>query len=735
MGWGGLTDAAIASRCPAELPTYEVIQWQPRFASAAQGPGLFSPAETAQQEKLRQVFEAEGFAAAQVLIRSAAIAPDVAAYALWLLGRPSRFIRASNAEALVSEAIALLVNDAPDSDRRDLMLYTVALDAAKQNNWFAANQAVTAIQDVQLRLDTHTRLSQFAEQQGSSVIVTHQQQQAAAFLQAQPSYQAVLWAEMAIAARQLGDPALVSRFAAESLDQLSQISDSRRADWVYAGPASHRQVAIDQVARSLAQAHQFDAAEQLLPQIEGDATGTQLAIAAAQIEAGAIDVALPQVLAIADRSFYRENKLVARALASVGDINCSIAVLLPAEVDSQSLNPVNAVLAETLLLWAQADRPEAILALGANSDPLERELYMPHLMAPWVQAGGWETALDLAGRLPPGMHYLALLQLGQALTEQGDRAAAAQVQQNLDDLLATSAAARSQADVWQGAGSPFPPPRPPGFAHTLDVRTAQYAAIARTLASLAGPSTTDANAVLRELVATRQQLLALFEDIKPDGQGIALLGEVALAMYINGDLDEAEATLQAGLALWPQAFSHFENPRGALTIYLESPRIQDLLDHYAAAGWYSGVVEWLVHPALGYSSQPNLILLDLPLSPQGQAILELTETAIAQGAEQAAMDIWPRLARFDEQATVGATIATQVMLNRRDRVPSDAPFVQLDLLAVEIGPLANNLSNSLAKARVYLAIAQGYIALGNTDQARTWLTAAADLTQNLQTPN
>lgn len=227
----------------------------------------------------------------------------------------------------------------------------------------------------------------------------------------------------------------------------------------------------------------------------------------------------------------------------------------------------------------------------------------------------------------------------------------------------------------------------------------------------------------------------MFEDIKPDGQGIALWGEVALAMYVNGDPDEAAATLQAGLALWPQAFSHLENSRDTLTSYQQSPRIQDLLDHYEAASWYAGAVEWLVHPALGYSTQPNLIFLDLPLSRQGQAVLELSETAIAQGAEQAAMDIWPQLSRLDEQATVGATIATQVMLNRRDRVPADAPFVQLDLLAVDIVPLADSLPNTLAKVRVYLAIAQGYTALGNTDQARTWLTAAATLTQELQRAN
>jgi len=706
LGWGR---AVHAFSCPPAAPRFQLVYSPLPTGGIALGPSLLSPTDQHQQTQLQHILQQDGLAAAQPLI--ATMAPAVAADTLAALGSVPAYDRPADGDAMVEQAIALLLT-APDSALRDRTLYYATRAVAMQGNWAAATQAVQAIRDVQLRVGTHQHLALAAQRQGLPAQAQQQRQQVAAFIHGQPAYQAVFWANLAATAQASEAPDLATTYSTTALAHLGQISDSRRSELVYAGTA-HPDAAPAQVARALAAAHQFAAATALIDQLSTDATGPRLALAAHQIAAGLpLAEVLPAVVTITERSAYRETLDLALALAQRGDIDCSVAVAIPSQLDGRALSPLPAPLPELLHQWAIAGRWDALLALGADADPQQRPVNLAQLAQQWGQMGTVDPALALAQQVPsPADAYRILLFLQRGLIEGGNRAAAAQVQPAIDELLANAAAARAQAETWRDdwAASEAVPDYGPWRS------LPQGTLYAPVQGLLQGPAP-----AASELLAARAALLA--SALPPDRDQVALLGEVALALYHLGDETEATATLAAAQT---QAATLDEQPTDRL-----DPTLAHLVTRYRRAGWYTGAAAWLVHPVVGITAQPQLIALDLPPSPQGQAVQDLAEVALAQGANQAAIDGVFQLGRPADQGRMGAAVAAAAMNNRAAQVlPIDptSAFVQLDVLADRVVPVVEGLPPGLERAWAYRAVAEGYIALGETATARDWLQAAANL--------
>ena len=733
VGWGASIAPALANPalCPATLPEYEVVVQQPRFGGIASNENqLFSAEEIDQQNRFAQAIEQQGYEPVKSWIGTE-ISPTGAAYVL--LGLTDSGNPPENAEVMVADAVTLLVEQSSFSVHRDFILFYLVRVADEQGYWDTATQAVEEIQDPVLRLNSHVRLMQRAITEQRSTDLQQQQQQASTFLNRHPSYRATLWAELAAMAQTINNPALATTLTEQTLSELAQMGDSAASDRIYAG--SHRQVVIDQVARSLGQAGQFETAYGLLAELEGDAVDTQLAIATHQITAGEIDAALSRVLALADRSFHPENLAVVQALIAAGEIDCSIAVFLAPEVNGVSLRlgrsaPVSDP-AQIMLSWAKAGRQDVMLSLGEDKSPYPLDFYISELMRPWAELGEWETALDLANAIPnPRLRYHSLNTLAEALSVL-ENPATAQVQ-----ALATELATTLDLNP-----TPSTPPRPnfsSGFSlGSGSVTDSPYNNIRHRLQVLSSTDPAnleDPDILLTGLMALQTELLERSASPSFTVEGMRLMAEVALAMYEQGYEEQAEQALQQTLTIWPQAFAAFGDPAVHASYFLPAPQQQDLLARYQAAGWYAGVGAWLTHPVLGHETEPNYFFPHLPLSEQGEAVWTLAQAAIHAGHSETALDLFPHLTHPAEQVQVGAMIATQVMM-RRSRLAlqtdPNAAFLQLDLLSDQVTPLANELPPDLTTTRAYLAIAEGYVALKDEDKAERWLMAAVDLMQGL----
>ncbi|MEO1593570.1 MAG: hypothetical protein AAFU71_20115, partial [Cyanobacteria bacterium J06632_22] len=407
------------------------------------------------------------------------------------------------------------------------------------------------------------------------------------------------------------------------------------------------------------------------------------------------------------------------------DIDCSIAVFFAPEVDGYRLDRLDTATANTFLLWAQAGRQDAIFALGAGLSPRDARFFIYYdLIEAWVQTGDWETALALAHSKPePEARYGLLERLARALTTAEDFESAAQVR-TIAAAVANSAGFEPNNTIALGqqGRSSFSFARNSVVAHTLT-------AVRQQLSARNTPAT------LTELTAAKDRLLALSDSPDFDGEGILLLGEIALAMYQNGYPEQAQQTLQQVLSDLPPEKMQASLAGPTLGDYLSNPGLEALLAQYQEAGWYDGIAVWLVNPVLGHQEDLNFIFLELPLSKQGAVILDLAQTAVNNGDDQAALALLPYLSRTDEQVRVGAVIATESMLRSQERAQQAAPdttFVQLDQLSADIAPFAVALPDSLLKVRAYLAIAQGYITLDSRDKAAEWLAEAVTLMEALE---
>ncbi|MEO1592035.1 MAG: hypothetical protein AAFU71_12170, partial [Cyanobacteria bacterium J06632_22] len=306
--WLITTAPALANLCPTTVPEFELVYTSLQTGGVSSS-SLFSPEEIEQGERFREVLMQQGYEAATALIGTA-VSPDVAAYVLvWL----------ADGQDLPDTALAdvmALLNTVPPSERRDLILHYLAFDATWQNDqWSVATQAVNAIQDPRIRLGVHRSLFEKAIDQNRWANQGQQWQQAVDFLNAQPTHRAVLWAELAAAAQSIEDERLAVTLRDAALAQLAQANEHPHSDLIFAGPA-YSQTLLDKMARSLAQAHQFEVAHDLVNRLDGDTTAVRLAIATAQVEAGDIEAGVSQALTLGNRSFYPENAALVQTLAT-----------------------------------------------------------------------------------------------------------------------------------------------------------------------------------------------------------------------------------------------------------------------------------------------------------------------------------------------------------------------------------------------------------------------------------
>ncbi|MGF1460295.1 MAG: hypothetical protein ACFBSG_14875 [Leptolyngbyaceae cyanobacterium] len=709
--------------CPSRVPTFQ-IDYDPRAESAYSSSSALTD-DSAAQRQFIDTFDQYGYDQARRLIGSS-VSPEAAAAALVTLASFSGTDVRYDSVELLKDALTLLNELSDPGDRRDEALYLVTTAAARKSAWSIADEATRGIQRGRLRLTAHTDIIDLAKYQAATSVITAQRQQAHVFLSRQPSYQAVLLAELAALAKGLNNASQLNELTMAALEQVAQVAPESRPDQPAWG-TSHRQASLALVARALAEAHQFDAAYQLTTQLEGNTAAVELAIATQQIEAGELAAGVAQVLAIGDRGRYSGTIAVARALARAGEINCSIAVLLPPQIMYTSFSrssPQADHLAETLLIWAQSDRIEAVAAVF-NQPAGDSFIEMSKVMAHWGEAEAWTLAEALANALTASkVRYEALQALATELTQTGQSDAAARIQAIADHLASTATVTSTVPPL---ADLPESQPLYTSSIHSDNQVILDAASTQLQTGQALAPQ--DPAAALSYFQTARQMVASLPANYTSQGtQGAEILSDVALGLYTMSEQDLAEQVLLEATSLWSQVI---DNPGLGATA---AHPVYQLRNRYVAAGWYTGAVEWVVHPMIG--SVVNERLTDLSLSPsrQAKAVSALADQAIATGATQAAIAIVPRLSLPHEQAWLMADIATQVMLYKREQVAQVDPntaFMQLDLLATEAVPLAERLPETLFKARAYLAIAQGYAALEDPDQAQQWLDTAIVSTQDL----